>query len=137
MSGEQPQLTPVLEDEDMELEPEEQDPPKLKRSHAIIDLCDDDDQEELAGLMGCPMCYEIIDHFRSYLEEFEASLICTERYSEFGLLSGGGPPESGPRLVLQPDQRLTRPVGTDRGVQSIRQLPGQPKAKNTKNQKGK
>lgn len=137
MSGDQPQLTPVLEDDDMEVEPE-QDVPKLKRSHAVIDLCEEEDQdEEIAGLMGCPMCYEVIDHFRSYLEEFEASLVCTERYSDFGLPLRGGDSKPGPGLVLQPDQHLTRPVGTDRGLQSVRQLPGQPKAQAPKSKKGK
>jgi len=129
-------LTPVHEEDDLELEPEEQDlPNELKRSHAVIDLCDDEDPDELAGLMGCPMCYEIIDHFHSYLEEFQARLVCTERYSEFELPVGGREP--GPRGVLRDDQHRSRPTRADRGVQSVRELPGQPKAKNPKTQKGK
>lgn len=132
---EQPQGTPVLDEEDEELmemmDAFEAEPMnKLKRSNAVIDLCDD--EEEIAGLWGCPVCHDILDNLLSTKQAYEDTLRCTERYSDFGLVVRGGDPLPGSGVVLQPNQLRSRRPPTDRGVQSVRELPGQPAPKGSK-----
>jgi len=125
-----PMPTPEMPEDDLELEPEEQDVPnELKRSHAVIDLCDDEEEMDEAGLWGCPVCHEILDNLLSAQEAYEQTLRCTERYEDFVELAV---PRARSRGLLRRNIDLKRSAATDHGVQGVRKLPGKPAPKNPK-----
>jgi len=126
-----PMPTPEMPEDDLELEPEEQDVPnELKRSHAVIDLCADEEEMDEAGLWGCPVCYEILDNIDSVRQQWEQTLRCAERYEDFAMELAGT--RARPSRVLRRHLDLKRPTPADHGVQGVRKLSGKPAPKNPK-----
>lgn len=98
-------------------------PNDLKRQHAMIDLCGDEDEEgEMVSLDQA-----ILTHYREYREACQAILRCEESYQ--AIVQALWPtevrePASGPGPVLLQHQYLPRSPGSDSGLQDLRQLPG-------------